>query len=53
MYAPLRTRSRTSPPTPRDVYAIYAYIDPPSHPNVGKYASHTECLGTVQGERRN
>ena len=22
------------------MYAIYAYIDPPNHPNVGKYAIH-------------
>ena len=22
------------------MYAIYAYIDPPNHPNVGKYTIH-------------
>ena len=25
--------------------AIYAYIDPPNHPNVGIYGSPMECLG--------
>ena len=24
----------------RSMYAIYAYIDPPNHPNVGIYAIH-------------
>ena len=27
------------------MYAIYAYIDPPNHPNVGIYGSPMECLG--------
>ena len=29
------------------MYAIYAYIDPPNHPNVGKYMPYMECLGLV------
>ena len=29
------------------MYAIYAYIDPQNHPNVGIYGSPMECLGTV------
>ena len=28
------------------MYSIYAYIDPPNDPNVGKYGSLMECLGT-------
>ena len=27
------------------MYAIYAYIDPPNHPNVGIYGIYMECLG--------
>ena len=27
------------------MYVIYAYIDPPNHPNVGIYDSPMECLG--------
>ena len=27
------------------MYAIYAYIDPKNHPNVGIYVAHMECLG--------
>ena len=29
------------------MYAIYAYIDPPNHPNVGIYDSPMESLGLV------
>ena len=29
------------------MYAIYAYFDPPNHPNVGIYGSPMECLGDV------
>ena len=29
------------------MYSIYAYIDPPNHPNVGKYGSLMECLGVM------
>ena len=29
------------------MYAIYAYIDPPNHPNVGIYGSPMERLGNV------
>ena len=25
------------------MYTIYAYIDPPNHPNVNKYGSPMEC----------
>ena len=34
-----------NPDTP--CIAIYAYIDPSSHPNVGIYGSPMECLDTV------
>ena len=27
--------------------AIYAYIDPPHHPNVSIYGSPMECLGLI------
>ena len=27
--------------------AIYAYIDPQNHPNLGTYMAHMECLGMV------
>ena len=27
------------------MYAIYAYIDPSNHPNVGIYMAYMECLG--------
>ena len=29
------------------MYAIYAYIDPQNHPNVGIYGSPMECLGHI------
>ena len=29
------------------MFAIYAYIDPQNHPNVGIYGSPMECLGIV------
>ena len=29
------------------MYAMYAYIDPSNHPNVGKYTSPMECLGLI------
>ena len=29
------------------MYAIYAYIDPQNHSNVGIYGSPMECLGTI------
>ena len=32
--------------------AIYAYIDPPNHPNVGIYGSPMECLGSGPPSRR-
>ena len=41
------------PPKPRhSMYAIYPYIDPPNHPNVGIYGSpmgrvwERECVGS-------
>ena len=29
------------------MYAIYDYIDPQNHPNVGIYGSPMECLGML------
>ena len=33
------------------MYAMYAYIDPQTHPNVGKYTSPMECLGRRPPDR--
>ena len=30
------------------MWSVFTYIDPSNHPNVCKYASPMECLGTVQ-----
>ena len=32
------------------MYAIYGYIDPPNHPNVGIYGSPMESLGYISRE---
>ena len=35
----------------RSMYAVYAYIDPPNHPNVGKYGIHGVPGGELGGHR--
>ena len=43
-----RMHSGEIPINPRhSMYAIYAYIDPRNHPNVGIYGSPMECLAIV------
>ena len=41
----MKTRSLTTNTQTLHGTAIYAYIDPSNHPNVGKYYIYMECLG--------